>query len=1171
MRRNASANSVALNVRNVLYAGDIISTGPRSGLTLLFINGAQVRVNANTTLTILAPEKTIKGKQKLFRVQRGEVWARLRPNDAIQTDTAIAGVRGTEIDLNVADDGTTVLTVLEGEVDFFNQYGEVTVRRNEQSVARPGTAPTTPVSIQNPGFIIEWTLDLSRSVIAEEKFFVTLDKSALKTILPQRAEQARQKGDNANARRDYGDVLFDSGLYEAALNEYEAANRLAPGQPTILTRHGYALLRLDRLDDAASSFRSAHEAEGAAETAAPWTGLAWMELLRANPAAAQPYAERAVAAVGQKPETHTAEAYTALGVALTRQPGKLDAALAALREATKANDDGYRYQARSWLALALLAQDDRAAALVEAQAATQLAPWSGLAHGNLSLVDFFAGRTREAVREAQRAVALNPQSIAARVTLGQALLARGDVDEATKMAAQAVAQDPGLVQARYLLGIAEASGRDYAHAARDLRAALLLEPDFLPAVSALARVYNYQGRRQEAVALLNELLPRHRDAAEVQGALAEIYYQQSDYKRSAAAYRQAIALKPNSAFFQANLARVLLDANQLQAAIVAGQQAVRLAPEVGQYHAMLGLAYAYGGLDAQAEREFRTALTFDPQNALALGQLARRARGADLRAAESARSTQAFLFDPDIARQLLRGGIHNELTPTIGNRGHTNFDLDNRADAADGRLHSLIVANLDRSHGPSINDDSRQWSAQHYLTWVPEPRTNLFSNLGVLNVKQGLPGFSGQPDADDRSRFRFGQAQLAGRRRMGAGRHLWLGLFGNDSHYTADNADRDSFFSMAGFPIDRRVLDSDALEPELRYDLDLTRRTDRPGILTLGASYANTNFDNRLRLIVPASVSTEERSRERDHTIITYGQLAQRVDDRLSFIVQLREQHLKQRIANSLNVPGGSSLASESSTSGSQFLPSLLLTYQAARCTTLRFSAGRVRTDVRTSTFAPVDTLVITESETLPVGTPLLEQRLQIDLERYFSARDFGKLFVFDTTAHDLQIGGTDPFGFGGGLPAINAPALFLSKWRGYGLGARYERQLSRSLFVDCGVVLRHTTAFSTTGNTFFDNRTAPYEPDRSAHLNFNYIDRRGNKMALQWQHVGSFFQDSPLALGRPRFPARTYVDLLLAREPTVHHELFLRVANLLNSSRISFNGFEANQRRVEFGVTRRF
>ena len=129
-----------------------------------------------------------------------------------------------------------------------------------------------------------------------------------------------------------------------------------------------------------------------------------------------------------------------------------------------------------------------------------------------------------------------------------------------------------------------------------------------------------------------------------------------------------------------------MDSNRLRDSINAAQQAVQLAPEIGEYHAILGRAYDYSRLSSQAEREYRTALSLDPQNALARAELGLRAT--NLSTTIDALS-QAFLYDPAVSTELLRGGIGTEVAPTGGTEGQRSLNLTHRDSGADGKFHFL--------------------------------------------------------------------------------------------------------------------------------------------------------------------------------------------------------------------------------------------------------------------------------------------------------------------------------------------------------------------------------------------------------------------------------------------------------------------------------------------------
>jgi hypothetical protein len=307
--------------------------------------------------------------------------------------------------------------------------------------------------------------------------------------------------------------------------------------------------------------------------------------------------------------------------------------------------------------------------------------------------------------------------------------------------------------------------------------------------------------------------------------------------------------------------------------------------------------------------------------------------------------------------------------------------------------------------------------------------------------------------------------------------------------------------------------------------------------------------------------------------LVAYSQINLRVFDKLSIIGQLRGERLHQNNSALVAIPGLAPASTSDARSRSRLLPSFLASYQMDQRTALRFSFNRRQTDITTSTVAPNDTLLGTEVGSLPFGTPDDLRLMHFDVQRYLSRRSFVKLFAFHSTANSVQIGGSDLLGFGNGLSAASAPALTVRDWRARGAGLRFEQQFSRSLFGNATFVARdtHNVTPGPLFNALFSGGDAPYEPKRLASFELHRVDATGTKVGLRLRHTSSFFQDSPTALGRPRFGSQTYVDVLLAKEASVNHELFLNVTNLFNRSQIQFNDFRGGRRRVSFGVTNRF
>ncbi len=112
-----------------IYVGDIVRTQKDSGAALQFGNKVQVKVNALSQfkVTTLDPKKKIANQLDL---KVGEAWAKIDDKNEkvvfqVKTPTAQAGVRGTEFDVAVDEDGKSKVSVLEGVVSVFNDLGEV--------------------------------------------------------------------------------------------------------------------------------------------------------------------------------------------------------------------------------------------------------------------------------------------------------------------------------------------------------------------------------------------------------------------------------------------------------------------------------------------------------------------------------------------------------------------------------------------------------------------------------------------------------------------------------------------------------------------------------------------------------------------------------------------------------------------------------------------------------------------------------------------------------------------------------------------------------------------------------------------------------------------------------------------------------------------------------------
>ena len=203
-------------VQQKLSAGTAIRTSNASQLAVVMRDQTQIRLNEETLLRITGV--AVEGSGTSVEVSRGRVWAQAKQYASsffrsvtagvtatgrltgaplrMSTPTATVGIRGTDWELVVGDDRTTV-TVLSGEVALANNLGEVNVGPNEQGIAERGKAPVKSL-LSNARDRVQW---------------VTAYKPAPRRWVPQPAP-ALEPAVRA----------IESGDYAAALAQLESAS-----------------------------------------------------------------------------------------------------------------------------------------------------------------------------------------------------------------------------------------------------------------------------------------------------------------------------------------------------------------------------------------------------------------------------------------------------------------------------------------------------------------------------------------------------------------------------------------------------------------------------------------------------------------------------------------------------------------------------------------------------------------------------------------------------------------------------------------------------------------------------------------------------------------------------------------------------------------------------------
>ena len=235
-----------------LLVKDRVRTALKSRATIRLSDQSVLRLNQLTTIEI---QPVPEGKKAVLDLKSGAAYFYNREKPAeteFRTPVASGAIRGTEFHLAVAEDGRTVLTLLDGEVDLKNDLGGVNLSSGEQAIVEPGQPPrkTAVIDAQN---IIQWALYYPGVLNVDE---LQLGSEEQQTLAPSLA--AYRGGDLLKALEAY--PTNNASLNSSAVKIYVAALDLAVGQ----IEEAEKLLRdfsgTDRLNQLAGGLREVIQA-----------------------------------------------------------------------------------------------------------------------------------------------------------------------------------------------------------------------------------------------------------------------------------------------------------------------------------------------------------------------------------------------------------------------------------------------------------------------------------------------------------------------------------------------------------------------------------------------------------------------------------------------------------------------------------------------------------------------------------------------------------------------------------------------------------------------------------------------------------------------------------------------------------------------------------------------
>lgn len=447
-------------IKQVLGAGHFVRTGELSRMGLVFADETQIRLNQNTVLQVKQATGRDNSDSTVLSLLSGRGWSqsKVAPKKlVIQTPSATAAIRGTDWELSVDDQGTSTLTVLSGEVEFFNDFGTVNVLANEQARAEIGKPPVK-LLISNPQDRVQWVtayeVDPLRSIALV---------SNRVEVLRQRLEQVA--ADSPARTLERGEILADLGRWNEAKPLFIAVLAGDPNSGGALLGLGFVALHEGDPTQATLLFTRAEAALGADR----------QHLLALGRAAAAIQAQSFADAVASLARLRRESTLTQAAPYLL---------LADLMVYSGENTPALEYVNEG---LARFPDDDR---LLTMRARIYM-------HGD---------KLAESRAAVDAVVAKFPQSTEARVAQGDLARREGDPVAARAAYMAALELNPSESRAWYGLGFISAEREDVRRGRNNLRRAIELDPDGAGFVSELGTLENLgnnfaEAERQYALAL----------------------------------------------------------------------------------------------------------------------------------------------------------------------------------------------------------------------------------------------------------------------------------------------------------------------------------------------------------------------------------------------------------------------------------------------------------------------------------------------------------------------------------------------------------------------------------------------------------------------------------------------------------------------------------------------
>ena len=274
------------------------------------------------------------------------------------------------------------------------------------------------------------------------------------------------------------------------------------------------------------------------------------------------------------------------------------------------------------LARALIAKNDLDAAKVQLQEAIKARPDYVLARLALAQVQIAKQDYSSAVQTANQALQFDPNNVAAKLLKTAAMLSMKDFRTARTELEDMLDRNPNLPDAQFQLGRLNLEEKKYAEAERIFRGFYKNSPTDPRSLPSLVETLAVQGSFDAALQLVRDEIAKAPDRLDLRVILASTAARANKLGIAEEEYRGLLNKNPRSADLHMRLGQIMQAKGDLDGALASYEKARELVPGDVQPYVFKALIFEQKGQAYQAMPIYQEIMKRDPENAVALNNVA---------------------------------------------------------------------------------------------------------------------------------------------------------------------------------------------------------------------------------------------------------------------------------------------------------------------------------------------------------------------------------------------------------------------------------------------------------------------------------------------------------------------------------------------------------------------